>query len=138
MNKQYFAIAKRVQNSHGIELNRAECISDFTNGKKDGLSQLTAYEKITFIEHLNIMYPSNTQDRISTPDNTMRRKIFSYFHKMGYAASKTNKIPIKRIDDWCVKHGRYHKKLNAHNPMELGYLVTQVEKYYTSYISTLE
>ncbi len=60
----------------------------------------------------------------------MRRKIFALFiHHMGYSK--------KRMENWCIKYGKYHKRLNNHTHNELVELVTQAEKTYASFIPSV-
>jgi hypothetical protein len=153
----YFAIESKLK-QRGFDCDRAEMISDFTNGKKSSLKSLNSHEYREFINHLNRIIANtapkvpqsaihnpqsaigNPQSAIQkdwqqTPENIMRRKILALFYKMGYRAN--GKTDIQKVNTWCANYGRFKKELNAHKHDELTQLVSQVEKVYKSYLETL-
>ena len=134
MSKQYFAITKRIASEYGIELDRAEVVSTFTNQATESLSSLSGEDKQALCRFLNNTYPPKANHKPDSPENKMRRKIIAFFHKMGYADRSTGKVPMQIINDWCIKYGKYHKPLQQHNNTELAHLVTQAENRYRSYI----
>lgn len=131
MYKTYFAIEKKIK-AQGFNFERRDIIQQFTNGKKSGLSQLTHFEYAEFIRWLNRTYPSEQKSTTDDQCQLMRRKIIALFRKMGY--TNNDKADMQRIEEWCVKYGKFKKKLNAHPYEELTALVTQVESVYKSYI----
>lgn len=135
MNKyaQYFAIESQFKKI-GVPVNRSELIADFTNDRKTGLSELTPFEYKEFIKafqkSFNELEKSSTPEWQNTQENQMRRKIISLFvHKMDYS--------MDGLDSWCISHGAYKKKLNAHNFDELVVLVTQAEKVHQSFLKRM-
>ncbi len=131
MYKSYFAIEKKIK-AQGFDFERSDIISQFTNGRKSGLSQLTHFEYAEFIRWLNRTYQSEAKPAPDDPCQTMRRKIIAIFRKMNY--TNNEKADMQRIEEWCLKYGKFKKKLNEHNYQELTELVTQAEFVQKSYI----
>ena len=125
---KYFAIEKDIKQK-GFEFDRSELIHQFTAGRKSGLKDLTYFEYAEFLSWI-----SRTLEEKS---NQMRRKIIALFHKMGYKLEGSDKINMKRVNDWCIKYGHKHVELNAYNYNELCALLTQAEKYYKTFIEAL-
>ncbi|MDX1350247.1 MAG: hypothetical protein R3279_08370 [Putridiphycobacter sp.] len=122
---QYFAIEKKIKQAHPhLAASRSDLIYDFTNGKKNGLTDLTPFEYREFIAYLNRTYLNAPQPQpVDSVENKMRRKIIAILkHQMGYS--------MMQIESWCLNYGKYHKGLNQHNYKELVDLVSQVERYY--------
>lgn len=148
--KSYFAIEKKIKQK-GFDFNRSELIIQFTEAKKNRLSDLTYFEYAEFLRWLNLTFQTNnptihseafptiqpSNNPLYERSNQMRRKIIALFHKMGYKLDGTDKINLKRVNDWCVKYGHKHVELNAYDYSELCLLLTQVEKYYKSFITAL-
>lgn len=127
---QYFAIEKQLKNK-GYNEPREEMIYQFTNGRKNGLKQLTDSEYTHFCHWLNKLLKDSSinqsPDWQNTPENKMRRKVFVLFvSKMGYTK--------KEFYNWVKKYGKYKKDLQAHSLFELTQLVTQAEQVYSSYL----
>lgn len=136
MYQQYFAIEKKLKQS-GYNTNRSELVETFTDGKKSGLKELTNREYNEFIQHLNrLVNNQHKQDWRNTPENKMRRKIISLFKKMNYTTSD-DKADMEAIQNWCLKYGYLHKRLNNYNSQELPKLITQVERVYITFIEAL-
>lgn len=63
----------------------------------------------------------------SDPADLMRKKIISMARTMRWYVAGTEKADIDRIDNWCIKYGQFHKRLNDHTHDELTKLVTQFQ-----------
>ena len=160
MNYASYFAAESVLKKMGFDIERAEVISEVTNNRKSSLKELSDFEYRELVNHLNriiansksaicnpqsaICNPQsairNPQSAInktwqSTPENIMRRKILALFYKMNYRAN--GKTDVNRVNEWCLKYGKFKKSLNKHNREELTQLVSQVEKVYESFIQTL-
>ena len=139
---KYFAIEKDIKKK-GFEFDRSELIHQFTAGRKSGLKDLTYFEYAEFLSWISRTFQSNnpTVEQSNNPleekSNQMRRKIIALFHKMGYKLEGSDKINMKRVNDWCIKYGHKHVELNAYNYNELCALLTQAEKYYKTFIEAL-
>lgn len=130
----YFAKEKELK-AKGFDFERSELIEQFTEGRKNGLSQLSHFEYAEFLRWLNRTFQQVTNTE-SQKCNLMRRKIIALFHKMGYKLENGN-IDMQRLNDWCKKYGHKHVELNAYNYNELCQLLTQAEKYYKSFIEAI-
>lgn len=127
---QYYAIQTRLK-KQGFDPDKSELVSDFTNGKKNGLSALTPWEYAEFIKWLNRTYPSGyTPEQIRA--NRMRKKIISLFMKMGYI--ENHRPDMDRIYDWVLKYGSKNKPLNDYSVTELPALISQVEIMYKKFL----
>lgn len=129
----YFAIEKKLKNQ-GFDFERSELVSQFTDGKKSGLKELTAFEYSEFLKMLNSRFVKVEPSRppVNEVLQNQRRKIISLFRKMGY--EKDHKADMQRIYGWVLEYGYLHKSLNQYNEKELPKLVTQAEKVYTTYL----
>jgi len=134
--RTYFEIEKRL-NELGANLNRVELIETYTEGRKNSLKELSAWEYKTFCNWLSQRLASTQAEhaRGNSPANRMRHKIIALFAKMDYV--NDDRADMDRINKWCVKYGQYHKQLNDHNAQELIKLTAQVEQVYKSYLLSL-
>lgn len=132
--KTYFAIEKKLK-TQGFDFTRQELISQFTNGKKNGLSDLSTHEYKELIRELNLKLQTKPNIAQPTADalNLQRRKIIALFHKMGYTIE--GKADMKRIYSWVLKYGKYKKSLNQYDANEMPVLVTQVEAMYKTFLN---
>lgn len=128
----FFRIHKRIQDT-GITIERSEIISDFTNGNKQSLQQLTPWEYNELLNWLNRTFPVGVYPPVSQL-NVMRRKIISLFRKMGY--QEKGKADMERIYAWVLKYGLLKKPFNQYSFDELPQLVTQVESMYKKYLNS--
>lgn len=137
---QYFAIEKKIQNN-GFDLNRSELVSQFTNEKKTGLKELTAFEYREFCQWLNRTFLQNTQPPVNQAPvdpvlQKQRRKIIALLAKIGFIDEQGN-ANMPRIYAWVDEYGYLHKSLNKYTASELPKLVMQAEKFYKSHIERL-
>ncbi len=124
----FFAVKKRMEKS-GDESTRQEIISDFTDGSKSSLKELSDQEYNLLIRKLTDSLKKSEKWQ-QTPENVMRRKIIALFvHQMGYTMSGLN--------DWCLRYGKFKKALNGHSKKELTELVTQAEFVYQDYLKRI-
>jgi hypothetical protein len=95
---------------------------DLSNGQAD---ELIAFLKM-----------SNPPAQIDQKANRLRRKFLSICHQLGwYKKDKADRVVLNaeqkpvldyaRIDNWCEKHGKYHKTLQEHSYNELQKLISQ-------------
>jgi hypothetical protein len=129
---QLFAILKK------LGLDYKDIVAEFTNGRTESLSSLSDGE---YKELLLRMQRYNKYDP-NEPANRKRRKIIAIARQMRWVKPSPNSnndlvADMKRIDDWCIKYGKFHKKLNDHTVDELNILVTIFEKSLLSYLSSL-
>ncbi len=135
---QYFALEKKMKAS-GFDGDRTALVSQFTNGKKTSLRALTDRQYKAFIAWLNNYTNGETVGSNNktaqgawqnTPENRMRRKIYSLFvTKMGYTK--------EQFYGWVVKYGRFHKEFQELGNDELTALTTQAEQVYKSWVEEI-
>lgn len=130
MYKQFFAIEKRLK-AQGVNIDRAELIEDFTDGKKSSLKSLTAHEyKELIIKLTNLNPAAQKPNNLNSPENRMRRKMIAIFvHQMGYT--------MEELNNWCLNYGKFNKELNDHTASELIQLINQAEKVLASHIKSI-
>ncbi|MAX81729.1 MAG: hypothetical protein CL843_16325 [Crocinitomicaceae bacterium] len=125
--KAYFRLEKKLK-AKGMRISREELVLDFTNGVKSGLRQLTTDEYSQLIAWM--ADKSNDTDWLKSPANRMRQKVYAILvNKCGYTA--------EQMDNWCIKYGHAHKKLQDHNYKELVTLVSQAEQLHQSIINAV-
>jgi len=132
----YFAIEKRMKEL-GADPNRAELILTYTQGRKNSLKELSDLEYKLFCQWLSQLVSGKEAEhaRQNSPANKMRRKVIALFAKMEYV--NDDRADMQRIDQWCIKYGQFHKRLNDHTAQELIKLTAQVEQVYKSYLVSL-
>jgi len=130
----YFAIEKKFSRM-GITLDRSEWIDQFTEGKKTGLTQLTANEYREFIVFMNQILKTETvqKDR----ELKQRRKVIALFAQMGYVTAD-QRSDMARINEWCKQYGHLHQELNAYTGLNLTKLVTQAQEVYNTFIHDIK
>lgn len=130
----YFAIEKKLQ-SIGFDGTREQLILQFTSGAKSGLRQLTPAEYKSFIDWLNAFMKGTVPVRAQDTETRMRRKIIALFCQMGWTNGP--KADMERINAWCEKYGKLHKRLNDYHGADLTKLVTQVQDVYTTFLARI-
>jgi hypothetical protein len=136
--KQDIKIFKRLMallTKTGLQGRRHAICWDYSKGRTESSKELTDREMLSVIDALEKGFKE--LDRC----DQMRKKIISMAHEMGWnyavAGMIKPKADMKRIDDWCIKFGMFHKRLNGHNYGELVRLVSQFETFYKSFLERL-
>jgi len=130
----YFAIEKKMKRI-GVQLDRSEWISIFTDGSKTSLSNLTPSEYREFIVFMN---QSLKKEQISTDrELKQRRKVIALFAQMGYVTAEL-KSDMQRINQWCVQYGHKHVELNHYHGADLTKLVSQAQEAYNTFIHDIQ
>jgi hypothetical protein len=109
---------------------RKNIILGFSFGRSDSRKDL----KFTEAEEL-IKYLKGHEPKKKLPGESMRKKIISRFHEMGYR--KEGKIDMPRVQKTLMKYGYLHKKLNEYSVDELPLLVSQVDQIYNDYLKNV-
>jgi hypothetical protein len=127
---------------------KEDLVLQYTNGREKRSSGLTVEEcnaLIGFLKRQAGERPhaaqassalTGTSSNPSTPlrgqgggkdPKKMQYKCLSICHEMGWKLPN-GKIDIARVDEFCLKRGHAHKKLNKYEYKELPLLITQFEK----------
>jgi len=131
---EYFLIAKRLEKL-GVPVDRAELVSEFSEGKKTSLRALTPHEYKEFLTALNNMLGAHwTKAQVSM--DTQRKKIIANLRKVGYTLPD-GRSDMQSIHTWVIKYGYLHKPLNAYRAKELPFLVSQAQNVTDKFIQGL-
>ena len=121
-------------------------ISTFSAKRTTSSKELTFNEAGAIIEHFQSM------DLSQRRSERMRNKILMFAHEMGWETSPSvplrveregsprtdikpkKKVDIERINNWCIKFGYLHKKLDEYTYEELPKLVSQFEEVYKGHL----
>lgn len=134
---QFFAILKK------LGLDYKDVVAEFTEGRTESLSSLSdgEYKELTLRMQRYNQYDPND------PANKMRRKMIAIARQMRWGEphprplsrgeGSTNAL-MERLDNWCIKYGKYGKKLNSHTVAELSLLVTIFEEVLDDYLKALQ
>lgn len=119
--KKFYTLLK----SSGLQGVKEELVLGASRERTTHFTELSAAEQkdlITFLQK-----EANKKDSEYQKANTMRRKIISMAHDMGWVrlVEGSPKADMVRITDWCRKYGYLHKGLNEYTYAELPQLVTQ-------------
>lgn len=106
------------------EETRKMMVSQATAGRTDSSSKMYRTEMSTLLDHLKSL---NTDETNSDKADRLRKKIISMAHEMSWE-SLQGRADMERINNWCIKYGKYHRPLNDHSILELGILITQFER----------
>lgn len=98
-----------------------ELVRDYFDGKRSGLSTLSADELRNLERHLQELV-----DPVGASADRMRRKVIAICASHGM--TKDGKPDMEHINAWCTKYGFGHKPLNNYGNAELPRLVTQAER----------
>ncbi len=100
---------------------KRDLIYRLTLGRTESAKELSQSEGNRLISELNrMMYNDSSQ--------TMRRKIFSICHELGWHIPGTMTVDQQRLHAWLMKYGYHHKPLMQYTASELPMLVTQFEE----------
>ncbi len=133
--RQFFAICKK----NGWEYK--DKVAEFTEGRTDSLSSLTDGE----YKEMLLRAQRFNQLPKDSPADKMRKKIISMARQMGWTitpqppkAGGKEKADMERIDNWCLKYGKFKKVLNKHTVPELTLLVAIFEEVFKTYLTGLQ
>jgi hypothetical protein len=113
-------------------------VSVWTNHRTTSVCNLGKFEASKLIGHLKSQQP------LHQASEKMRRKILSMAHEMGWEMPGTRsvvnnqvraRVDMKHVNDWCLKYGYLHKKLDAYTYEELPKLVSQFEGLYKQHLN---
>jgi hypothetical protein len=99
----------------------------YTGGRTDSSRAMTFTEAEQMIATLMSLDPA------AGKAEKMRKKILSLAHEMGWK-KPNGKINMDHVNQWCIKYGYLHKKLDDYTYKELPQLVTQFTNAYKDYI----
>lgn len=134
---------------------KKELVGNYSNWRVDSTKGLHYDEAAALISDLQA-----TVNSTRTPEelecNVKRRRILHHAHMMnwykdnptgtvdknGNIANLSNysgmpELDLKRVDDWCVKYGQFHKPLNDHTSTELSKIIVQFEKAAEHHLKTV-
>lgn len=104
--------------------------------RKQMMLEMFNKESIKDLEHKEliklVLMMKHTIYQFNVKEIRQRRKVIALFCQMEYIENK--KADMKRINEWCVKYGQFHKELNEHYGSDLTALVSQVERVYSTFL----
>ena len=121
---------------------KATMIGGATKGRTESSAKLYQHEATELIKQLQNMQPVQpVQQWKAKPGEQQRRKIIAIAYNMGWEIPNPKggkpKADMNRINDWCIKFGFGHKKLNDYTESELPTLVSVFEKVYKEYLNAI-
>lgn len=128
---KYFALEKKLKQS-GHFPDRADVISEFTEGKKTSLKDLSNIEYIRLTSWLNntLMNEKHTTNWQNTPENKMRQKLWVIF-------CKEMRYTQEAYEEWVIKYGRFHRPINDHTKEQLQLVLVQAEEVLKSFTKSI-
>jgi len=121
----YFQFERKAM-ARGFIINRHNLAKEFTNGEKDGISEMGKVQYTAFVQWCNERMTAGNLPM--KPENAMRRKVIAMLTQVGYVNDQ-GKADMVKIDGWCRKYSPYKKRLQLHDKNELVSLVNQAEQY---------
>lgn len=112
-------------NEMGIdEDTRRMLVSQATGGRTESSSKMYKIEMSILLDHLKEL---NADETSTDTADRLRKKIISMAHEMNWELVG-GRADMDRINNWCIKYGKYHRPLNDHSVVELGILISQFER----------
>ena len=110
-------------------------VNGFSAGRCTSSKGLYFDEAKALIHHLQQLQGQQT---IKPGTKAMLGKMLSYAREMGWTVINPNGKTVadfRRLEEWALKFGYQHKKINAYEYDELPKLVTQFELVYKSFLT---
>jgi len=125
-NAAFYGYLKKLN----LTAQKADIVLGASQGRTEKSSELTHTEVGDLLKWFK------AQDGEEQQAVPMRRKLIAMAHEMHWhnLENGVHKADMKRIDDWCVKYGYLHKKLDAYKYKELPTLLSQFEQAHKNYL----
>jgi hypothetical protein len=109
---------------------------DIIKGASDGR---VSSSKDLYYDEADILIKKLNTEKTADFDkgHKMRGKILSLAHELHWRIPGTTKVDFKRINDWCIKFGYLHKRLDHYTYEELPKLVTQFTNMHTDFLKKI-
>ncbi len=119
---------------------KANLVSEFTNGRGSSTKDLYYDEANAMLAALNGKTAATPRPKGSlTPDSKPKdaarenklKAVFSLMHRLKWYTDETintakPKLDYKRLNEWLVKYGHWHKILDGHKTEELSMVIFQM------------
>lgn len=128
MTAQQNSIIHALFHTTGLMGQKKNIVGGISFGRTESTKELTLDEVNMLIRYLQDIQGN------AEKANKMRRKIISMAHQLHWYLPGTQKVDMKRIDNWCIQYGYLHKKLNDHNEKELIKLVSQFANVFADFL----
>lgn len=125
-------IINTIISKRGLSEYKAAIINSASNERVTSTKDLYYVEADALIKQLNADKTADFEK-----GHKMRGKILSLAHELHWRIPGTKKVDFKRINDWCIKFGYMHKKLDDYTYEELPKLVTQFTNMHTDFLNKL-
>lgn len=133
LHKKLYSLYKE----KGLTEERREIVADFTGGRTDNSAELTTNEIVSLISSLD---NSDTKKPVKRQNRTIY-KLFGLCYVYGYKkyseAKKKDVVDVTSLNNWLIKYGKFHKKLESHSDYELGIVTTQFERVVNQLLKTM-
>lgn len=127
ISKNQIACIMAMMNKLQFAPQKEAIVSGISNGRTTSTRALTADEARDLIKWLK------SQDPDEQVNDRMRKKIIWLAREMGW--EKDGHADMLRIDNWCLKFGKFKKRLSSHSRTELSTLVSQFETVHRDFIN---
>ena len=118
----------------GLMDEKATMVQAISDGAHTSSKDLSVGQLSALITQLN----SGAQVVAAPAGDKQRKHIISMAHEMGWKLPD-GKVDMHRINNWCIKYGHLHVRLNDYEGEELSRLVTTFKKkVYAQFIETLK
>ena len=128
-------IATICSNLHINADDKETMVSGFTDGRETSSKYMYFDEAKAMISHLQELQGQQT---IKPGTKPMIGKMLGYARDMGWVnvnADGKMVADFKRMDEWAIKYGYLHKKINDYEYEQLPKLVSQFELVYKSFLN---
>ena len=121
---------------------KADLVKQYSNMRVSSTKGLYYAEAERLIDDLNKAVKKGDNSEAIAKESRLRL-FFYYCHLLqwyvsGQPSERSDKpkLDYRHIDDWCIKYGRYHKRLSRHSAAELSHLLVQIEKVYNGHLNS--
>lgn len=112
-------------------ISKVEMVEAVSHGRASSTKDLTDAE----IQHLIDTLREVKRDGKA---NRQRRRLIAMAHQLGWYMTDAKgdyvlrngkpQLDYKHLDQWCIKHGSFGKKMNEHSTEELPVLIRNLER----------
>ena len=136
-----------INKDNNLKAAKEDIVSEASKGRTTSVGKLLFAEADSLIKALKKDEPMKKEVNKADPCHKMRGKILSHAHELGWHKKDKNGITIRdpgtqkpkidfdRVNEWCIKFGYLHKKLDRYTYEELPTLVSQFQKVYKNYLN---
>lgn len=120
----------------GISLEvKRDLVHQYTNGRGTSTKELYVDEAGDLISALEHQLTGKGVVPKGGFDADRKRKYLLHLAHLRGVTTPAGKVDVERVNQWCIKYGKYKKALMDHTTEELSLVIWQMEKVTTDFLN---